>query len=241
MTLLHITGIAGGYGAEDIVKGIDVRLDKGEFAVIIGPNGAGKSTFLKMIAGLVGYHTGQIKLDGQPLASGGALNLAALGVGFVPQEFNVFPSLTVRENLEIGCYLRPRETRHRIDEQLARFPLLADRTRLQARMLSGGQRQTLALAVALMMSPGVLLLDEPSAGLSPIAASAMFETVKQLTREGIAVLMIEQNALAALAIADRGIVFVMGQKLRDASASELMHDPETRRLFLGGEPELSDH
>lgn len=238
MSLLRVHGLKGGYGGEDIVKGIDLALDAGDFAVIIGPNGAGKSTFLKMICGLVDFHSGSIEMDDRPLASGQALSAA--GIGFVPQEFNVFPSMTVRENLEIGCYPQPREARRRIDEQLARFPLLADRLRVQARTLSGGQRQTLALAISLMMAPRVLLLDEPSAGLSPVAASAMFDTVKQLTREGIAVLMIEQNALAALAIAERGIVFVMGQKVRDAAASELVHDPKTRRLFLGGQAEPSD-
>ena len=173
-----------------------------------------------------------------PLALGGQAQSAA-GIGFVPQEFNVFPSMTVRENLEIGCYLQPRQARRRIDEQLARFPLLADRLRVPARTLSGGQRQTLALAIALMMQPRVLLLDEPSAGLSPVAANAMFATVAGLTREGIAVLMIEQNALAALAVAERGIVLVMGQKVRDAAAADLVRDPETRRLFLGGQPEPS--
>ena len=233
MSLLRIQGLKGGYGGEDIVKGIDLALDAGDFAVIIGPNGAGKSTFLKMICGLVEFHSGGIELDGRPLAGGQALSAA--GIGFVPQELNVFPSMTVRDNLEIGCYLQPRESRRRVDEQLARFPLLADRLRVPARTLSGGQRQTLALAIALMMAPRVLLLDEPSAGLSPVAATAMFDTVSQLTREGIAVLMIEQNALAALAVAERGIVFVMGQKVRDAAASDLVHDPETRRLFLGGQ------
>ena len=234
MSLIQISGLKGGYGGEDIVKGIEVNLDKGDFAVIIGPNGAGKSTFLKMVAGLVGYHTGTIQMNGQTLASGDARALSAAGIGFVPQEFNVFASMTVRENLEIGCYAQPRQTKRRIEEQLVRFPLLAGRMRVQARTLSGGQRQTLALAVALMMSPSVLLLDEPSAGLSPVAATAMFETVKQLTQEGITVLMVEQNALSALAIADRGLVFVMGEKVRDASAVQLTHDPETRRLFLGG-------
>lgn len=238
MSLLRIHGVKGGYGGEDIVKGIDLALDAGDFAVIIGPNGAGKSTFLKIICGLVDFHSGRIEMDDRPLVGGQALSAA--GIGFVPQEFNVFPSMTVRENLEIGCYLQPRETKRRIDQQLVRFPLLADRLRVQARTLSGGQRQTLALAIALMMAPRVLLLDEPSAGLSPMAASAMFDTVKQLTREGIAVLMIEQNALAALAVAERGIVFVMGQKVRDASSSELVHDPKTRRLFLGGQAESSD-
>ncbi|MEB0060278.1 ABC transporter ATP-binding protein [Variovorax sp. LG9.2] len=237
MTLMRIQGLKGGYGGEDIVKGIDLALDAGDFAVIIGPNGAGKSTFLKMICGLVNFHSGSIEMDGRPLTGGQALS--ASGIGFVPQEFNVFPSMTVRENLEIGCYLKPRDVKRRIDEQLARFPLLADRLRLPARTLSGGQRQTLALAIALMMAPRVLLLDEPSAGLSPVAASAMFDTVSQLSRDGIAVLMIEQNALAALAIAQRGIVFVMGQKVRDAVASDLVLDPETRRLFLGGQPETA--
>ena len=234
MTLLQVQELRGGYGGEDIVKGVDLAVSAGEMTIVIGPNGAGKSTFLKMIAGLVPYRGGQVRMEGQTLESGNASAVAAAGIGFVPQEFNVFPSMSVKENLEMGCYAQPRAAKRRIEEQVARFPLLGERMGVQARTLSGGQRQTLALAVSLMMAPKLLLLDEPSAGLSPVAATAMFKTVKQLAQEGIGILMIEQNALAALAIGDRGIVLVMGEKVRDATAHHLAHDPETRRLFLGG-------
>jgi ABC-type branched-subunit amino acid transport system ATPase component len=233
--ILSISGVAGGYGAgEDIVKGVDLSLAAGELAVIVGPNGAGKSTLLKMIAGLVPVRRGAMRLGDIALPAGDPQGTAAAGVGFVPQERNVFPTMSVRENLELGAYLAPREARARTARMLERFPLLATKARAAAGSLSGGQRQVLALAIALMLTPRVLLLDEPSAGLSPIAADALFDSVRQLAAEGIAILMIEQNALAALAIADRGILMVQGEKVREGAAAGLAADPDMRRLFLGG-------
>ena len=232
---LALTGIAGGYtGSEDIVKGVDLALAPGELTVIVGPNGAGKSTLLKIIAGLLPARRGRIELGGVPLPCGDPQAIAARGVVFVPQERNVFATLTVRENLEIGGYLAPREVRRRVVRQFERFPLLAAKARAPAGSLSGGQRQILALAIALMLTPKVLLLDEPSAGLSPIAAADLFATVRSLAADGIAILMVEQNALAALAIADRGMLMVLGEKSREGPAAALADDPDTRRLFLGG-------
>ena len=235
MTALTITGIAGGYaGGEDIVRGIDLALAPGELTVIVGPIGAGKSTLLKIVAGLLPARRGRMELESVPLRAGNPQSIAAQGVGFVPQERNVFATMSVRENLEIGGYLAPREVRLRMAQQFERFPLLANKARAPAGSLSGGQRQVLALAIALMLTPKVLLLDEPSAGLSPIAAADLFATVRGLAAAGIAILMVEQNALAALAIADRGMLMVLGEKVRDGPAPALAADPDTRRLFLGG-------
>lgn len=232
---LTVQDLAGGYGdGEDIVKGVDLQVAAGTIAVIVGPNGAGKSTCLKIIAGLLPTRRGRVALDQIPLLSHAPQRNAQLGLGFVPQERNVFATMTVRENLEIGGYLAPREAKRRLTEQFERFPMLASKARALAGSLSGGQRQVLAVAIALMLAPKVLLLDEPSAGLSPIAATSLFETVKDLARAGIAILMVEQNALAALAIADHGILMVQGEKLREGRAADFANDPQTRSQFLGG-------
>ncbi|MBI3373567.1 MAG: ABC transporter ATP-binding protein, partial [Betaproteobacteria bacterium] len=232
-TRLNATGLVGGYGdGEDIVRGVDLTVAGGELTVIVGPNGAGKSTLLKILAGLVPARRGGVELDAVALPAGDPVRIATAGVGFVPQERNVFGSMTVRENLEIGAYLAPRQVKRRVAAQLERFPVLAAKARAPARSLSGGQRQVLALAIALMMSPKVLLLDEPSVGLSPIAAEDLFVTIKSLAAQGMAVLMVEQNALAALETADHGIVMMLGQVSRSSPARALAADPEIRRLFL---------
>ncbi len=232
---LSLVGVAGGYGAgEDIVKGVDLEVAAGELVVIVGPNGAGKSTLLKIVAGLLPARRGHMRAGDTPLPSGDPQRIAGLGVGFVPQEQNVFATMSVRENLEIGGYLAPRESRQRAAQLLARFPMLAAKARAPAGSLSGGQRQILALAIALMLTPKLLLLDEPSAGLSPLAATELFDSVRALAAEGIAIVMVEQNALAALAIADRGMLMVQGQKASEGAAAQMAADPETRRLFLGG-------
>lgn len=235
MTTLKVSGIRGGYGsADEIVKGIDLEVRANDLAVIIGPNGAGKSTFLKLVAGLLKPKEGQVTMDGQVLAPGSALEACEHGLGFVPQERNVFQSLTVRENLEMGGYLVRDALKARVEAQLERFPLLKGRLKDKAGNLSGGQRQVLAMAVALMTKPKVLLLDEPTAGLSPSAADEVFDLIRELAAQGLAILMVEQNALLALEYGSRGIVLVAGRKLRDASANDLLNDGEVRQLFLGG-------
>ncbi len=234
MTDLVVQGICGGYpNAEEIVRGIDLAVRPGELAVIIGPNGAGKSTFLKLVAGLLRPSRGDVRLGGSPLPPGSARLACGLGLGFVPQERNVFASLTVRENLEMGGYLVGNRLPARIDEQVMRFPLLKSRLRDRAGNLSGGQRQILAMAVALMTQPSVLLLDEPTAGLSPAAADEIFALVRDLAASGLTVLMVEQNALLALEYGTRGIVLVAGRKVRDVAADQLLADDEVRHLFLG--------
>jgi len=235
MTMLAIAGMRGGYAtAEEIVKGIDLDVAGKDFCVIIGPNGAGKSTFLKLVAGLLRPCDGTVRLGEVTVPGGNAQRAMASGLGFVPQERNVFGALSVLENLEMGGYLLGRELKARIDEQLERFPLLKSRLRDRAGNLSGGQRQILAMAIALIMRPSVLLLDEPTAGLSPLAATEVFDLVRDLAASGLAILMVEQNALLALEYGTRGVVLVAGRKLRDMRAELLLRDDEVRHLFLGG-------
>ncbi|HEV7267930.1 MAG TPA: ABC transporter ATP-binding protein [Falsiroseomonas sp.] len=234
--LLEVEGLVGGYGAADeILKGITVGLAAARMAAIVGPNGAGKSTLLKAIAGLLKPKSGTVRLDGAALSGLPPRVIAGRGVAFVPQEANIFASLTVRENLEMGGYLEPRaKVNARVEALFARFPILAEKRRRAARTLSGGQRQILAMAMALMVEPKLLLLDEPSAGLSPKAAEFLFDSIAAIHAEGTAILMVEQNALEALSIAEEGIVLVDGRVARTGPAAMLATDPEVRRLFLGG-------
>jgi branched-chain amino acid transport system ATP-binding protein len=234
MTTLSASAVCGGYATADfIVKGVDLKVVPTDLAVIIGPNGAGKSTFLKLLAGLLPKRTGDVSIDGTALPAGDAHAACEHGVSFVPQERNVFGSLSVQENLEMGGYLLRSGLKGRIEEQLSRFPMLRGRLRDKAGNLSGGQRQVLAMAVALMTNPSVLLLDEPTAGLSPAAAKEIFVLVRDLASSGLAILMVEQNALLALEYGTRGIVLVAGRKVRDAAAASVIEDDEIRHLFLG--------
>jgi branched-chain amino acid transport system ATP-binding protein len=233
--LLTAEGIVAGYGAADeVLKSVDLDLEPAELVAIIGPNGAGKSTLLKVVAGILTPSRGAVRLRGEPIHGRPPREISALGVAFVPQERNVFPSLTVRENLEIGGYVDPRASRARIEAIFARFPELAAKRRQAARGLSGGQRQILAMARALMVAPAVLLLDEPSAGLAPRAAEKLFETIAAINEDGVSIAMVEQNALAALTVARRGVILVDGRVSRAGPAAELARDPEVRRIFLGG-------
>ncbi len=237
MTLLRVVGVVAGYGRDDaILKGVDLALNDGEILAIIGPNGAGKSTLLKTVAGLLRPAEGAIYLRDTPIGGLAPRAISRLGVAFVPQEQNVFPTMSVRENLEMGGFIDPAATRQRIEAAFARFPLLAERRHRAARTLSGGQRQILAMAMALMVEPVLLLLDEPSAGLSPIAAEQLFATIIEIRRHGVAIAMVEQNASQALEIADRATLLVDGRVSRDGAAANLRADPEISRLFLGGVP-----
>jgi branched-chain amino acid transport system ATP-binding protein/neutral amino acid transport system ATP-binding protein len=235
MGLLTADGVVAGYGpADEILKGVDLTVEAGETVSVIGPNGAGKSTLLKVIAGLLVPHRGAVRLGDRPIHGLRTREVSALGVAFVPQEHNIFPTMSVRENLEMGGYLEPTRARARIDAIFARFPALFEKRRHAARTLSGGQRQILAMAMALMVEPAVLLLDEPSAGLAPLAAERLFETIADIQREGVAIVIVEQNALQALAIARRGYILVDGKNSRTGPAAELAADPDVRRIFLGG-------
>jgi branched-chain amino acid transport system ATP-binding protein/neutral amino acid transport system ATP-binding protein len=235
MGLMDAADVVCGYGvADEILKGAALTVEPRELVAVIGPNGAGKSTLLKAIAGLLRLKSGHITFDREIIDTLSARERARRGIAFVPQEANIFPTMTVRENLEMGGFLEPRETPRRIESLFSRFPLLAEKRRSAARTLSGGQRQVLAMAMALMVQPRLLLLDEPSAGLAPQAAETLFDTIAAIHAEGTAIAMVEQNALAALAIADRGVVLVDGRTARVGAARDLAEDAEVRRLFLGG-------
>jgi branched-chain amino acid transport system ATP-binding protein/neutral amino acid transport system ATP-binding protein len=228
-------GIVAGYSATDmILKGVTIRVEPGEIVAIIGPNGAGKSTLFKVVAGILHPSEGRVALDGAEIHGLDARAIAARGVAFVPQEQNIFASLSVHENLEMGGYMEPARARERIESIFVRFPELAERRRQQARTLSGGQRQILAMATALMVEPKLLLLDEPSAGLSPMAAERLFETILGINRDAVSIAMVEQNALEALNISARGYILVDGRNSREGKAADLAADPEVRRIFLGG-------
>lgn len=235
MTLLSVTGLRGGYAAADeIVKGADLRVEAGEIVALIGPNGAGKSTLLKLVAGLLRVSSGQVLFKDRDIAGLSAPDISRLGLSFVPQERNVFGTMTVAENLEMGGFVGGGQTRRRIAELYERFPMLGEKRRAAARTLSGGQRQILAMAIALMNAPDLLLLDEPTAGLSPRAAEELFGTIIALNESGVAILMVEQNALEALSVSARAYVLVQGKPERDGRAADLADDPTVRDLFLGG-------
>lgn len=235
MSLLTATGIVAGYDVQDeILKGIDLVVREGEIVGIIGPNGAGKSTLLKAIAGLLVPSAGRIHLRGRDITGQAPRDISRLGLAYVPQEFNIFPTMSVRENLEIGGYIDRKKTGRRIDDVFARFPMLGEKKRHAARTLSGGERQILAMAMALMVDPVVLLLDEPSAGLSPVAAERLFDAIVQINGDGVSIVMVEQNANEALGVSDRAYILVDGKNSVTGPAKALAADPEIRRLFLGG-------
>jgi branched-chain amino acid transport system ATP-binding protein/neutral amino acid transport system ATP-binding protein len=235
MSLLNVTDLRGGYAAADeVVKGADLHVEAGEIVALIGPNGAGKSTLLKLIAGLLQPTSGRVGFAERDIAGLGAPEISRLGLSFVPQERNVFGTMTIAENLEMGGFIDRTHVRQRMAELYGRFPILAEKRRAAARTLSGGQRQILAMAIALMNAPRLLLLDEPTAGLSPRAADDLFATIIGLNQSGVAILMVEQNALEALSVSSRAYVLVQGRPEREGRAADLADDPTVRDLFLGG-------
>ena len=232
---LEAIDIVAGYAPElPILHGVSAHVGNGEVVSVIGPNGAGKSTLVKAIAGLVRITSGAVRLHGRSITGSGAHKLAAEGVGFVPQTGNVFATLTIHENLIMGGAPMPKSVAmQRIEEIYEKFPLLKQRMRKKAGTLSGGQRQILAVARALLTKPRLMLLDEPTAGLSPSAAGELFDVVRGLSEGGAAVLMVEQNAKAALRNSDRGYVLAEGQNRLDGFASDLLTDEEIGEIFLG--------
>lgn len=235
MSVLFVSGLCSGYSRDErILKGASIRVEPGEIVSIIGPNGAGKSTLLKTIAGLLPVQEGTIAFEGKDVTHTTTLERAGLGIAFVPQERNVFGTLTVAENLAISAFLDPGAAKNRADEMYQRYPLLAGRRSSLARTLSGGQRQILAMAMGLMSAPRLMLLDEPTAGLSPKAADELFETILALNASGLPILMVEQHALEALGISTRAYVLVAGRNSAEGEGPKLAADPEIRRLFLGG-------
>ncbi len=225
--------VAGYLPGVDILTGVDLTLGDGELVGIIGPNGAGKSTLVKAIFGLVPVREGMVILGGEDISNLAAHELVARGVGYVPQRDNVFPTLTVEENLRMGLYLRPEAWEERLAAVHALFPVLADRYSQRAGLMSGGERQMLAMGRALMMDPQVILLDEPSAGLSPANQDLVFDTVRQICDSGVSIIMVEQNARRCLQICDRGYVLDQGKNAHTGPGRELLHDPKVIDLYLG--------
>ena len=234
MPLLEARDVHGGYGGMNILNGVDMTLEADEVGVIVGPNGAGKSTMLKAIFGLLTVSQGEILLRGQPIHNLPPNRLVERGMGFVPQEHNVFPSLTVKENLQIGAFLKPGNVKRMLKQIYDFFPPLYDKRHQPAGELSGGQRQMVAMGRALMAEPEVLLLDEPTAGLSPLYMNEIFERVKEINAAGVGILMVEQNAKQALAIADKGFVLAAGKNRFTDTGAALLADPEVAKSFLGG-------
>jgi branched-chain amino acid transport system ATP-binding protein len=225
--------IAGYVPGVNILNGCDLYAKRGELVGIIGPNGAGKSTLLKALFGLVNVRSGSVTLDGQDITNVKPNKLVSQGIGFVPQNNNVFPSLTIEENLQMGAFQAPSQFKERFEFVASLFPALADRRKQPAGSLSGGERQMVAMSRALMMDPSVILLDEPSAGLSPVLQDDVFIRTKQINTAGVTVIMVEQNASRCLQICDRGYVLDQGRNAYTGSGASLLKDPKVVELYLG--------
>lgn len=234
MSFLVGENMTGGYGGATILNGCGVRVEKGQIAVIVGPNGAGKSTAMKAIAGMLPLDGGRVLMAGREVTSLSAEARVRGGMAFVPQTRNVFATMTIQENLEMGALLRADDFSGTMDDVFDLFPVLREKRFQQAGHLSGGQRQQLAVGRALMMRPSLLLLDEPTAGVSPIVVDELFDTIVAIARRGITVLMVEQNAQQALEITDIGYVLVQGENRFTDSGPALLRKDEVRRSFLGG-------
>ncbi len=227
--------MTGGYGrGPDILHSCTISVDPGQIAVIVGPNGAGKSTAMKAIFGMLNVRSGSVRLAGEDITKLTPQERVMKGMGFVPQVRNIFPSMTVEENLEMGGFIRTDDFRDTMEQIYSLFPILRDKRHQAAGELSGGQRQQVAVGRALMTKPKVLLLDEPTAGVSPVVMDELFDRIIEVSRTGIPILMVEQNAKQALAIADRAYVLVQGANAHTGTGADLLADPEVRRSFLGG-------
>jgi len=234
MSFLIGESMTGGYGAADILNGCTIAVERGEIAVIVGPNGAGKSTAMKALFGMLKLRAGSVKLEGRDITGLTPQDRVAIGMGFVPQTHNVFTSMSVEENLEMGALLRKDDFKDTIAQVYDLFPILKEKRRQPAGQLSGGQRQQVAVGRAMMTQPKVLMLDEPTAGVSPIVMDELFDRIIEIARTGIAILMVEQNARRALNIADKGYVLVQGSNRYTDTGEALMANPDVRRTFLGG-------
>jgi ABC-type branched-subunit amino acid transport system ATPase component len=231
--VLQAEGVVAGYGEVEILHGVSLVLNEGEIVAVIGPNGAGKSTLLKAVFGLLSVRSGRVQLSGREVTNLSPDRIVQTGMSYVPQVDNVFPSLTINENLEMGAFVRRDGLRERLERVYGLFPDIADRRGERAGRLSGGQRQMLALARALMLDPKVLLLDEPSASLSPIMVDSIFEKIGDINRSGTAVLLVEQNAKEALSFSSRAYVLAMGENRIEGEAASLLDNEEVGKLYLG--------
>jgi branched-chain amino acid transport system ATP-binding protein len=234
MPIIEVKNVVGGYGGVPILNGVNISIEQSDIGVIVGPNGAGKSTTLKAIFGLLKVTSGNVLFEGREIANALPDKLVPMGLSFVPQEKNVFTSLTVEENLEMGGFIRRDDISGTLNEIYDMFPVLKEKRRQQAGELSGGQRQMVAMGRALMSKPRLLMLDEPSAGLSPRYVLEIFEHIVAVNKAGVAILMVEQNARQALAFASRGFVLAQGQNRFTGTGPELIADPEVAKSFLGG-------
>jgi len=226
--------MTGGYGDADILHDCTIGVDEGEIAVVVGPNGAGKSTAMKAVFGMLGLRSGRVLMNGEDITALKPQERVRKGMGFVPQTNNVFPSLTVLENLEMGAFVRADDVANTLSQVLDLFPVLREKAHQPAGELSGGQRQQVAVGRALMTQPKVLMLDEPTAGVSPIVMDELFDRIIEVARTGIAILMVEQNAKQALHIADKGFVLVQGRNRYTDTGQALLADNDVRKAFLGG-------
>ena len=231
---LSCTNMTGGYGGEDIIHGCDIEVDRNQIVVIVGPNGAGKSTAMKAMLGMISLKEGSFKLDGLDISKLTPQDRVAAGIAFVPQTMNIFSELTVEENLEMGAFLRENNVKETIEEIYNLFPVMKDKRNQLAGELSGGQRQQVAVSRALMTRPKVLMLDEPTAGVSPIVMKEIFERIKTIKNSGVAIVIVEQNAKQALNIADFGYVLVGGENKFSGEGQALLNNQEVRKSFLGG-------
>ena len=234
MALLEVSKVVAGYGQTEILHGVSLTVEEGEIVTIIGPNGCGKSTLMKTVAGLVKVWGGSVNFSGNDISSMPPESIVKTGLCFVPQTRNVFPSLSIRENLEMGAFLRRDDFNGRIKEMFVFFPDLAEDPRRRAGNLSGGQRQMLAIARALMLDPKLILLDEPFAGLAPAMVDLVLDRILEINKSGVSVLLVEQNARQALSVSSRGYILVSGENRLEDSGSALLDNPEVARLYLGG-------